>query len=250
MGQVLKIVALGAGALGVFSGSVAVLLIARGDMNRQGLSQVPLLNSFIEAPEAPEEEEGSEGDPAEADPESDPDEVDENTADETADRSDLPDLFDRPGVFEEGELDRLVAELRQTRTTYREREAAMQQTDRQREFEEREIRDRRRHVESLLEELRLGQAELDRERQRLQQDMVRYDAAEKKNMKLVAEQFENMKPDEAARALTEMEEDEVVKVLAEMAARKSGKIMGAFEPAYAARIAHKMSGIVGDEKKE
>jgi len=234
--KVLKIAGLGAGALGVFAGSTALFLMSRGDLNARGLSRIPLVGEIVEAPDEPPPP-----DPARQEV------LEQEGADPRRDTPPSESIFARPGVFERGEIDEILAELREAREAYRAKLASAEGRSEDLDRREEEIRDRRDGLEQMLESVRLGRLELQRERSRFEKDVVRFSQAQASNMKTIATQYESMDPEAAAQAVGELPDDEVVLILSQMSPRKAGKLLQALDPAHAARITERMMGLIAED---
>ena len=251
MGKIVKIMAMGVGAVGVFGGSVAVFLMSRGDLNQEGLSQVPVIGSFFQVPELAEgggtggesassegagvtgEDAGSSGDTSSGASDGTGGSTDDGTA-----SLDIPELFD------EADIASLLTELRATRSVYQNKLAAVAATGQKQEIEAREMRDRKQHIEKMLEDIQLAQDELARERARIEQDVVRYEASEVENIKALAKLQENADPVKVAETILEMldgGDDTGIKILSEMSDRKAGKVISEFAKEDAARVVLKMT---------
>ncbi len=254
MSGVLKIAGMGIGATVVFSGSVALMLFSRGDLNREGLSRVPVIGNFIDIPDEdvpmlPEGIELPEGAPDLADSEPSPPSGPDDTPPEPVGEVDeiSRDIFGRGDVYDPGELGALVAELRDAKDRYRTRLAALDATEDRLDIVAEELADRREHLEGLREEVELGRVELERERARLEQDRVLYSEGETENFKSIAKTYDMMSPEEAVAGLGELDVEDAVKVLTEMNSRKAGKVLAAFPPAKMGEITRKMKGLVREQ---
>ncbi len=260
MGKLVKIAALGVGAVGVFSGSVALFLMSRGDLNREGLSRVPVVGSFFPAPDpvddpaSPEGDAESEGEPGESASTGDAGADAVTTTDAAAaEKTNVPsrprsELFDRAGAYEPGEMDTILADLAQARASYDSRLSGLDSRDAALDIEAEELSDRRAQLQQLVDSLELERVELVRERKRMEQSWVKFEESEAANIKKLGKKLEGMAPDKLSAALDEMEKSDVVKILSSMNDRRAAKVFDAMAPEDAAEIMELMKGLVDETK--
>ncbi|MBR5914296.1 MAG: magnesium transporter MgtE [Selenomonadaceae bacterium] len=74
----------------------------------------------------------------------------------------------------------------------------------------------------------------------VEEQMKAREAAEKKRISKLARIYENMKPDEAAKALSDVSLDTVVLILQKMNEATAGQVIAKMEPSTAARITQMM----------
>lgn len=259
MGKILKTAALGIGAVGVFSGSVAIFMMSRGELNREGLSRLPVVGGFVPAPE-------TEASDTESDTESDSNagesEATQAPATDDAaktspggdDKKETPaqprsDLFDRADAFESGEMEALLADLTNARESYRARLSGLDSRDRALSIEAEELVDRRAQLQQLVDSVELDRVELERERKRMEQGWVRFEETEAANIKKLGKKLEGMAPDKLSKALGEMDRTDVVKILSAMNDRRAAKVFDAMTAEEAAQVMELMKGLVDETKK-
>lgn len=222
-GSIVLAVALTLGAVLVFVGTLAGLLAAKGQLNKEGLSRfhgLPVVGRYF-----PE--------PAPAD------------ASTVAGASGGPKASvgqpERLGAgWSAGEIRRLMDEAQKFRDEYRSKMEGLKTHEKRLEAIELDLARKRGEIEAVKKAVKKAWEELRQARQVLDKDKVVFLESERKNLKRMAKVYEAMPADSAAATMAAVEEDTVVKLMFLMSERSAGKVLAALSPEVAGRITEKM----------
>jgi flagellar motility protein MotE (MotC chaperone) len=138
----------------------------------------------------------------------------------------VPAYIDAPKGFSSKELLDILEDAREARERCDREWAAIEVKQADLERLREDLADREGEIKKMMEELSARKAEFDAARDRLREEVVTIEENEDRNIRKLAELYENMKPpDTAARHFDDMDVDQAVKILARMDPAKAAKIL-------------------------
>lgn len=252
--QIIRMVMLMMGAVGLFSAGLVGTLGMRGKLNKQYLG--PLVGMEVEETEPSVEELHELMAARPSNPEHASSGEDHTTASSAAGASEhrsaglLPEI-NLPSPFSGDETRMLFDELLNTRRDLRERVARLERERKDLELVRidlnhrwDELNRREEALEELARSLDGERTNLDEERTKIDDRTTSLDDTERKNIEVLASHVEKMKPDAAAALLMEKDPDQAALILSYIKAREAGKILAAMPPAYAADVTDRMLGVL------
>jgi flagellar motility protein MotE (MotC chaperone) len=257
--QVLRLVMLIGGAVGLFSAGLVGTLGVRGKLNQTYLA--PLVGLEPAEPSADELHAMLAENPraAKADP---PSKDPVTRAGNAAGRSQTPsyDLMPDVGLpspFSAEETRDLFLELETARADLIERTARVAREQKDLELVRADLNHRWDELNRREQELEERSKSLDGERETLSEQMEEIDGralamsdVEKGNIQQLAKNIESMKAEAASALLAEKEPDQAALILSFIKAREAGKILAAMPPKVAADITERMLGILKPRAEE
>lgn len=155
-----------------------------------------------------------------------------------------------PEPFSSTEVNEMLREAGKARAEYESRGALLDERERELRRAERDLDERRREIETLMQRFSELEQALASDRKKFERDVVRVQAAEQGNVKKLASLYEGMPDAAAASALGQVDVATAAKVLSAMQKRKAGKVLGAMPAALAAEVSDKMTRILDDTRTE
>ncbi len=234
--QVLRVVLLLGGAIGLFSAGLVGTLGVRGKLNAEYLG--PLLGGAEQAAHT----DAAPGAPR-AFSSARPHRETEQRAERLADEGLLPALA-LPSPFSGEETRALFEELEATRVDLRERSSRLAREQKDLELVRLDLNHRWDELNQREEELEETIKSLAAERQELDGRSVLLEEAELANIQQLAEDVEKMPCEAAAALLGEKTPEEAAKILKFIKPREAGKILAALPPKLASSVSQRLLGVL------
>jgi flagellar motility protein MotE (MotC chaperone) len=228
----------GLGVLAFVAGAGGALG-ARGGLNREGLSGLPVVGALLGGGHS------AAVDTSSASPEGHGEEVPgaHEEAPPHPSGEALEATFDLPRPFEAEELEALTAKLVLARKDYARRLEASAALEGALTGLSRELEQRRDELELVMRSVAEERQALDAERAALAAARVELAAGEEAALEPVARAYEEMQAPAAAERLALLETDGAAKVLALMKARKAAKVLEALPPERAAAVSSRVTAL-------
>jgi hypothetical protein len=249
MNSVVAGVVMGTAAVGLFSASVVGLLAISGRLNSEGVSSVPVLNKIVS-----DDSKAKKTSPAD-----NKGVVRDATARRPQDRQSREDRVRRKQLFtlESFAPPTTVEEIRHFHAAAK-KERELLSLERaalkKREFElilrEKDLQERQRSVQTLMDKVTRAIDELESRRSRFEGDITTLKAAEAKNLKRQASQLAAMEPAKAADYLLELGPDKeplAVKLLVVMDVEAASAILGTMDTKRGARLIEQATRVLQKE---